>query len=161
MEAKNRTDFFSSEISGAHRLPNGNTLICAGVVGHPIALGTEIASRVEYSPWQMSFIPEKALAGRADHSLAFTRRNGHQHGSGPLNEPGRAVNPVAGHEQTLAVAWHADGRQTGLLPVLWRPGEDAVEEQSRRTTKQDRPVRVFPSVDMTILEGERGDGGFP
>jgi hypothetical protein len=33
-EADNRTDFFSSEISGAHRLPNGNTLICAGVVGH-------------------------------------------------------------------------------------------------------------------------------
>jgi formylglycine-generating enzyme required for sulfatase activity/phosphatidylethanolamine-binding protein (PEBP) family uncharacterized protein len=33
-EAKTRTDFFSSEISGAHRLPNGNTLICAGVVGH-------------------------------------------------------------------------------------------------------------------------------
>lgn len=33
-EAKNREDFFSSEISGAHRLPNGNTLICAGVVGH-------------------------------------------------------------------------------------------------------------------------------
>jgi hypothetical protein len=32
-EAKNRADFFSSEISGAHRLPNGNTLICAGVVG--------------------------------------------------------------------------------------------------------------------------------
>ena len=33
-EAKNRTDFFSSEISGAHRLPNGNTLICSGVIGH-------------------------------------------------------------------------------------------------------------------------------
>ena len=33
-EAKNRTDFFSSEISGAHRLPNGNTIICAGVLGH-------------------------------------------------------------------------------------------------------------------------------
>jgi hypothetical protein len=33
-EATNRTDFFSSEISGAQRLPNGNTLICAGVVGH-------------------------------------------------------------------------------------------------------------------------------
>lgn len=33
-EAKNRTDFFSSEISGASRLPNGNTLVCAGVVGH-------------------------------------------------------------------------------------------------------------------------------
>jgi len=33
-EAANRTDFFSSEISGAHRLPNGNTLICAGVVGN-------------------------------------------------------------------------------------------------------------------------------
>ena len=33
-EAKNRTDFFSSEISGAHRLHNGNTLICAGVIGH-------------------------------------------------------------------------------------------------------------------------------
>ena len=33
-EARNRTDFFSSEISGAHRLPNGNTLICAGVIGH-------------------------------------------------------------------------------------------------------------------------------
>lgn len=33
-EAKNRTNFFSSEISGAQRLPNGNTLICAGVVGH-------------------------------------------------------------------------------------------------------------------------------
>ena len=33
-EAKNRTSFFSAEISGAHRLPNGNTLICAGVVGH-------------------------------------------------------------------------------------------------------------------------------
>ena len=33
-EAKNRTDFFSSEISGAHRLPNGNTLICVGVIGN-------------------------------------------------------------------------------------------------------------------------------
>ena len=33
-EARNRTDFFSAEISGAHRLPNGNTLVCAGVVGH-------------------------------------------------------------------------------------------------------------------------------
>ena len=33
-EAKNRTDFFSSEISGAQRLPNGNTLICAGVMGN-------------------------------------------------------------------------------------------------------------------------------
>ena len=33
-EAPNRTDFFSSEISGAHRLPNGNTLICAGTIGH-------------------------------------------------------------------------------------------------------------------------------
>lgn len=33
-EAKNPTDFFSSEISGAHRLPNGNTLICAGVIGN-------------------------------------------------------------------------------------------------------------------------------
>jgi formylglycine-generating enzyme required for sulfatase activity len=33
-EAANRTDFFSPEISGAHRLPNGNTLVCAGVVGN-------------------------------------------------------------------------------------------------------------------------------
>jgi hypothetical protein len=33
-EAKNSTDFFLSEISGAHRLPNGNTLICAGVIGN-------------------------------------------------------------------------------------------------------------------------------
>ena len=33
-EAKNRTDFFSSEISGAQRLPNGDTLICAGIVGN-------------------------------------------------------------------------------------------------------------------------------
>ena len=33
-EAENRSDFFSSEISGAHRLPNGDTLICAGVIGN-------------------------------------------------------------------------------------------------------------------------------
>jgi phosphatidylethanolamine-binding protein (PEBP) family uncharacterized protein len=33
-EAANRADFFSSEISGAMRLPNGNTLICAGVIGN-------------------------------------------------------------------------------------------------------------------------------
>lgn len=32
-QAGNRGDFFSSEISGAHRLPNGNTLVCAGVIG--------------------------------------------------------------------------------------------------------------------------------
>ena len=32
-EAKPATAFFSSETSGAQRLPNGNTLICAGVVG--------------------------------------------------------------------------------------------------------------------------------
>jgi hypothetical protein len=32
-QAENREDFFSSEISGAHRLPNGNTLVCAGVRG--------------------------------------------------------------------------------------------------------------------------------
>ncbi len=31
--APNKAEFFSSEISGAHRLPNGNTLICAGVLG--------------------------------------------------------------------------------------------------------------------------------
>ncbi|MCP4150679.1 MAG: SUMF1/EgtB/PvdO family nonheme iron enzyme, partial [bacterium] len=31
--SQNRSDFYSSEISGAHRLPNGNTLICAGVLG--------------------------------------------------------------------------------------------------------------------------------
>jgi len=37
-EAANRTDFFSSEISGAHRLPNGNTLVCAGVVGNLIEI---------------------------------------------------------------------------------------------------------------------------
>lgn len=33
-QAKKPTDFYSSEISGAHRLPNGNTLICAGVRGY-------------------------------------------------------------------------------------------------------------------------------
>jgi hypothetical protein len=27
-------DFFSSEISGSHRLPNGNMLVCAGVIGN-------------------------------------------------------------------------------------------------------------------------------
>jgi len=32
-QAQNPKDFYSSEISGAHRLPNGNTLICAGVRG--------------------------------------------------------------------------------------------------------------------------------
>ncbi|MCP5119694.1 MAG: hypothetical protein GY953_53525, partial [bacterium] len=32
-KAKNPEDFYSAEISGAHRLPNGNTLICAGVKG--------------------------------------------------------------------------------------------------------------------------------
>ncbi len=31
---EDRDKFFSSEISGAHRLPNGNTLICAGVIGN-------------------------------------------------------------------------------------------------------------------------------
>ncbi len=31
--ARNKADFYSPEISGAHRLPNGNTLICAGVLG--------------------------------------------------------------------------------------------------------------------------------
>jgi hypothetical protein len=31
--AENPEDFYSAEISGAHRLPNGNTLICAGVKG--------------------------------------------------------------------------------------------------------------------------------
>jgi len=32
-QATNPTDFYSSEVSGAHRLPNGNTLISAGVRG--------------------------------------------------------------------------------------------------------------------------------
>jgi hypothetical protein len=32
-QAPNPTDFYSSEISGAQRLPNGDTLICAGVRG--------------------------------------------------------------------------------------------------------------------------------
>jgi len=32
-EASPREQFYSAEISGAHRLPNGNTLICAGVKG--------------------------------------------------------------------------------------------------------------------------------
>jgi hypothetical protein len=31
--AENKQDFYSTEISGAQRLPNGNTLICAGVLG--------------------------------------------------------------------------------------------------------------------------------
>ncbi|MFT7479870.1 MAG: hypothetical protein ACI80N_003177, partial [Gammaproteobacteria bacterium] len=33
-EAKTPTDFFSSFISGVQRLPNGNTLVCAGAPGH-------------------------------------------------------------------------------------------------------------------------------
>ncbi len=32
-KAENSREFYSSQISGAHRLPNGNTLICAGVQG--------------------------------------------------------------------------------------------------------------------------------
>jgi hypothetical protein len=32
-QAAKPEDFYSAEISGAHRLPNGNTLICAGVKG--------------------------------------------------------------------------------------------------------------------------------
>lgn len=32
-EATPREEFYSAEISGAHRLPNGNTLVCAGVRG--------------------------------------------------------------------------------------------------------------------------------
>lgn len=33
-QAANPEEFYSAEISGAHRLPNGNTLICAGVRGY-------------------------------------------------------------------------------------------------------------------------------
>lgn len=33
-KAKNPTDFYSAEISGVQRLPNGNTLICEGIPGH-------------------------------------------------------------------------------------------------------------------------------
>ncbi len=32
-QAENKTDFYSSFISGAERLPNGNTLVCAGAQG--------------------------------------------------------------------------------------------------------------------------------
>jgi len=32
-KAKNPADFYSAEISGAHRLPNGNTIICEGCKG--------------------------------------------------------------------------------------------------------------------------------
>ena len=31
--APNRTDFYSANISGAMRLPNGNTLVCSGAQG--------------------------------------------------------------------------------------------------------------------------------
>ena len=33
-QAANPKDFYSSEISGAQRLPNGNTLVCAMTEGH-------------------------------------------------------------------------------------------------------------------------------
>jgi hypothetical protein len=33
-KAPNSTDFYSAEISGVQRLPNGNTLICEGLKGH-------------------------------------------------------------------------------------------------------------------------------
>ncbi|MEM7261112.1 MAG: aryl-sulfate sulfotransferase [Planctomycetota bacterium] len=48
-EAPNPTDFFSQNISGAQRLPNGNTLICEGARGHYFEVSTtgEIVWRYE------------------------------------------------------------------------------------------------------------------
>ncbi len=40
-QASNPTDFYSAEVSGVQRLPNGNTLVCEGIPGHFFELTPE------------------------------------------------------------------------------------------------------------------------
>ncbi len=62
-EAKNRTDFFSSEISGAQRLPNGNTLM-SNWLGH---------GNLGKSPHLIEITPDKKVVWTfADHQTMRT-----------------------------------------------------------------------------------------
>jgi hypothetical protein len=83
--APNRTDFFSFNISGATRLPNGNTLICAGAPG--ITFEVTPDGRVVWQYNLPSFAargagPGRAAgAGRAGADPAAPGRRGGQDGA--------------------------------------------------------------------------------
>jgi hypothetical protein len=70
----NKQDFYSSYISGAQRLPNGNTLICSGANGTVFEV-----------------TPEKEIVWKYINPV-----KGSGQGAGPLRQPGQVMSLVAG-----------------------------------------------------------------
>ena len=75
--ASNKLDFYSSFISGAERLPNGNTLICAGALGEFIEVTPDKEVVWKYlNPFFNEAAPQASRAGRAArNSPANSGRN--------------------------------------------------------------------------------------
>jgi hypothetical protein len=101
--APNKTDFYSFNISGATRLPNGNTLICAGAPGITFEINPEGAVVWQYN------LP----------SFAAPRAGG-PGPAGPGAGPGRGPGPGAGRAAlgrgTAAPGGQAPGAGPGAGP---------------------------------------------
>ena len=80
--APNKTDFYSPNISGAQRLPNGHTLICSGAPGHVFEV-TPIGQTVWHyinphhararGPWGQGGTRARAAAAAANRTPALRR----------------------------------------------------------------------------------------
>ena len=69
--APKKTDFYSSFISGAQRLSNGNTLICSGANGTIFEVTPEKAIVWKYvNPFKNDSAGRRAAAAGADHDVA-------------------------------------------------------------------------------------------
>ena len=143
-QATNPTDFYSSEISGAHRLPNGNTLICAGVRGIFFEVTPEGETVWEYvNPVVHNGILAQGEKSGLDH-------RGHNWNAVfkvhryPLDYPGlagRDLTPIGPIEQPASLcgktgfaeqarrgsagrtrsAWPAAWRRPGPMSKPWQP----------------------------------------
>lgn len=91
--AANKSDFFSSHISGAHRLPNGNTLICAGEQGRLFEVTAAGVTVWEYVNPYVGRAGPAGPSGPLDHGGAGPPASGRPPRDGGPIGPGRGHHP--------------------------------------------------------------------
>lgn len=110
--AENKAEFFSAAISGAERLPNGNTLICSGMQGRMFEVSA--AGKVVWDYYN-------PFAGRMPPDGRFGPPGGGPFGAGPggADRDARRDNPTS-----RPAVGRRDDRNAGLDNPTSRPGGD-------------------------------------
>jgi len=154
----NKETFYSQEISGAHRLPNGNTLICAGVHGTLFEVTPEgetvweyvnpVTSRVlkqgESVPLDHRYHAQNAVFKVHRYALDYAAFKGRDMTPrGLLVEPPQ--NPIS---PTMRANHQVAGRRPGG-PQTQRSRDDRRPRDSRADAPRREPPRQ-PSTGFTV-----------